>query len=97
MKKLIRLFLVLILSQSLVSLAVADSGQSVGPDIRILADKHQMIEEYRSHGKLYMIKIIPKKGRPYFLIDADGDGDLETRKNELSPNLLIPSWVIFSW
>ncbi|MDH5259555.1 MAG: DUF2782 domain-containing protein, partial [Gammaproteobacteria bacterium] len=39
-----------------------DEDQTSGPDVRILADKHQTIEEYRSHGRLYMIKIIPKKG-----------------------------------
>ena len=77
--------------------AVAEEDQTSGPDIRIMTDKHQTIEEYRSNGRLYMIKITPKKGRPYYLVDADGDGDMETRKNDLSPNLMIPSWVLFSW
>ena len=56
-----------------------------------------VIDEYRINGKLYMIRITPKKGAPYYLVDADGDGDLETRSNELAPDFLIPSWVIFSW
>ena len=30
-------------------------------------------------------------------IDADGDGNFDTRRSDLSPNLKIPSWVIFSW
>ena len=79
------------------STVTAEEDKTSGPDIRILADKHQTIEEFRSHGRLYMIKITPKKGIPYYLIDADGDGDMETRKNDLSPNLMIPSWVLFSW
>ncbi len=72
-------------------------NEASGPEIRIFADKGQMIEEYRSNGQLYMIKITPKKGRPYYLVDADGDGEMDVRKNDLSPNLKIPSWVIFSW
>ncbi len=57
----------------------------------------ETINEYRINGKLYMIRITPQKGAPYYLVDADGDGDLETRTNELAPDFLIPSWVIFSW
>ncbi len=57
----------------------------------------KVINEYRINGKLYMIRITPEKGTPYYLVDADGDGNLETRTNELAPSFLIPSWVIFSW
>ncbi|HFD33177.1 MAG TPA: DUF2782 domain-containing protein [Gammaproteobacteria bacterium] len=77
--------------------AFAEEDQTSGPDVRILTDKHATIEEYRANGKVYMIKITPKKGPPYYLVDADGDGELETRRNDILPNLLIPSWVIFSW
>jgi len=77
--------------------SLASTSNMASEDIRITEDKQATIEEYRSHGKLYMIKVHPKKGRPYYLVDADGDGNLDTRKNDLQPNLLIPSWVIFSW
>ncbi len=63
----------------------------------IQAPKQKTVNEYRVNGKLYMIRINPEKGAPYYLVDADGDGNLETRTNELSPNFLIPSWVVFSW
>ena len=75
--------------------ARGDSG--LEPEITIIDEKGARIEEYRSHGRTYMIKVTPKKGRPYFLVDGDGDGEFEVRRNELDPNLLIPSWVIFSW
>ena len=61
-----------------------------GPDDRL-------INEFRINGQLYMIRITPKKGAPYYLVDSDGDGDLETRWNELAPDLLIPSWVLLRW
>lgn len=67
------------------------------PAITIIDRGEGKIEEYRANGKLYMIKVTPKKGRPYYLVDADGDGMLESHRNEMTPNLLIPSWVLFSW
>jgi len=97
MKKLLKTLIIGLMLSSTVGAVNAKEDQTSGPDIRILSDEHSSIEEYRSHGRLYMIKITPKKGPSYFLIDADGDGDMETRRNDLSPNLLIPSWVLFSW
>jgi len=56
-----------------------------------------IVEEQRVNGKLYAIRVTPKKGAPYYLVDSDGDGDLETRKNDTDSDLLIPSWVIKEW
>ena len=55
-----------------------------------------IIEEFEENGVRY-IKVTPKKGPSYYLIDSDGDGDMDTRRNELDPNLLIPTWTIFKW
>jgi hypothetical protein len=44
-----------------------------------------------------MVKIEPRNGPPYYLIDKDGDGSLESRYNKLEPALLVPSWMIFRW
>ena len=55
-----------------------------------------VIEEFEENGVRY-IKVTPKKGPSYYLIDSDGDGDMDTRRNELDPNLLIPSWTLFTW
>jgi len=71
-----------------------DNGEN---GVVIQSPDQETINEYRINGKLYMIRITPQKGAPYYLVDADGDGDLETRTNELAPDFLIPSWVIFSW
>lgn len=65
--------------------------------VTIKGDDNEVISEFRINGQLYMIRITPKKGIPYYLVDADGDGDLETRWNELAPDLLIPSWVLLRW
>lgn len=55
------------------------------------------IEEYRAGGILYMIKVVPTKGIPYYLVDTDGDGSLETRYNRLQDGMLIPAWVLLRW
>ena len=77
----------------------ADTEDEDGAEngVVIQSPGQETIDEYRINGKLYMIRITPQKGAPYYLVDADGDGDLETRSNELAPDFLIPSWVIFSW
>ena len=73
------------------------SDDAIEPEVTIVHKKEQTIEEYRVHGQLYMVKITPKKGVPYYLVDSDGDGDLETRRNDLVPASAIPAWVILRW
>ncbi len=76
--------------------AEEDEQSSTGQVI-IKGDKDEVISEFRINGQLYMIRITPKKGLPYYLVDGDGDGNLETRWNDLAPDLLIPSWVLLRW
>lgn len=66
------------------------------PEVTIIRRKETLIEEFRRNGILYMIKITPKRGYPYYLIDSDGDGSLETRQNELG-NPEVVQWRLFSW
>jgi hypothetical protein len=67
------------------------------PEVTIVPRGNDVIEEYRIQGRLYMIRVIPRRGVPYYLVDTDGDGNLETRRNELSEDLLVPSWTLFRW
>lgn len=67
------------------------------PEVTIIPRGRDVIEEYRIQGRLYMIRVVPSHGVPYFLIDTDGDGNLETRRNELTEDLLIPNWTLFRW
>jgi len=73
------------------------SGEILEPDITIRHGEQQTVSEYRLNGHLYMIKVTPHKGYSYYLVDADGDGELETKRYELDPGFQVPSWVIFSW
>ena len=72
-------------------------GEELEPEVRIIKKDSATIEEYRMNGALYMVKITPAIGLPYYLIDADGDGKLESRYNKLDPGLMVPQWMIYRW
>ncbi len=64
------------------------------PQVTISRQSEQTVEEYRANGKLYMIKITPKHGVPYYLVDDRGDGKF-ARQESLDSGLRVPRWVIF--
>ena len=68
------------------------------PQVTIIQREDAIIREYRLNGHLYAIKITPRRGKPYYLIDSDGDGLMESRFVDLdSQKLLVPQWVLFRW
>ncbi len=71
-------------------------GEGVEPQITIRKRGQEEIEEYRINGQLYMVKITPSKGLPYYLMDSDGDGSLETRRNSLDDPEVV-KWRLFTW
>ena len=73
------------------------AGEEGIPEVRIIRKDDAMIHEYRVNGLLYMIKIVPGIGLPYYLIDTDGDGSLESRYNNLEPGMMVPQWMIYRW
>jgi len=73
-----------------------ESGEQIEPQITIIRQEDKIIEEYRVNNNLYMIKVTPVAGMPYYLIDFDGDGKLDVRKNELD-DVIVPQWVLFTW
>lgn len=67
------------------------------PEVTIIRRRDATHEEYRLNGRLYMVKITPKVGKPYFFIDRDGDGLMEKRMYDRGSKIEVPQWVIFSW
>ena len=65
------------------------------PQITIIEKKGETIEEYRINGQLYMMKITPEHGVPYYLNKEDQDGGWVN----IGPNppLIIPKWTIFTF
>ena len=72
-------------------------SDALEPQITIIQRGSDTIEEYRHNNQLYMIKITPVKGYPYYLVDTDGDGSLDTRRNDLDPAVLTPQWPLLRW
>ncbi len=75
--------------------APAETDEAVPgePQITITRKDGMMVEEYRVAGKLYMIKITPKHGKPYYLVDDRGDGRF-ARQDPLDFGVRPPMWVI---
>jgi len=70
----------------------AEQPADLEPVVTITTHGEDIIEEYRMNGRLYMVKVTPRKGRPYYLIDSEGKG--EFRRSEHQPGISVPVWVI---
>jgi len=71
-----------------------DANEAVDePQVTITKETEQTVEEYRVAGKLYMIKITPKIGKPYYLVDDRGDGKF-ARQESMDSGFRPPRWVI---
>jgi hypothetical protein len=74
-------------------LTVLDSD--IRPSVTIQEHPNRVTEEYRVNNNLYMIKVTPSVGAPYYLVDQDGSGDMEYRRSAYGDQ--APQWTLFSW
>jgi hypothetical protein len=73
-------------------------GEQIEPTVTIREEEDRMIEEYRFNGQVYMVKITPKGGVPYYYIDTDGDGKLELDMDKQALDPVQPVyWKIKEW
>ena len=91
-----RLILTTLLACATPFALAAQSGddESTGPDVTIVVGEERTAYEYRQGGELRAIKIVPKVGKPYYLVPSDdtrGFGDLE------KADMLIPRWTIIEF
>ncbi len=88
---------VLLCGSALASETTQASGSSqagsLEPQVTTVRHTKETVNEYRIHNHLYMIKVMPNNGKSYYLVDSDGDGRLDKRRNELDANDQIPSWI----
>ena len=63
------------------------------PQVTIQRRGTETVEEFRIQGRLYMIKVTPAHGVPYYLIDDVGRGDFARRDN-YDTRTRPPMWVI---
>jgi len=74
---------------------LADEG--LEPEVKIIKRSDAVIHEYRINGRLYLVKVVPRYGPPYYLYDRDGNGSLESRMLPMEPAPMVPSWMIYRW
>ena len=74
-----------------------ESGEAMEPDITIIRKGKETIQEYRRSGTLYMIKVIPDIGPPYYFYDNNGDGKMDVQGNDLDRGARVNMWKILEW
>ena len=75
-------------------LATKNTGADALPEPEVTVTTHgeERREEFRMGGRLYMVKVTPKGGRPYFLVDKEGKGEFV--KDDIQHDVSPPMWVI---
>ena len=66
------------------------------PQVTIQRRGTETVEEFRIQGRLYMIKVTPAHGVPYYLIDQGGKGEF-VRFDSYDTRTRPPMWVIHQW
>lgn len=72
--------------------------EDIEPQIRISTEDDKVIEEYSYNGRVYLVKVTPEHGVPYYYMDVDGDGQLELQKQDNALNPVQPIlWKVKKW
>ena len=67
------------------------------PEVRVQDHANRRTAEYRVNNNLYMIKITPTVGAPYYLVDEDGSGDMAMNRGSDGLEQNVPQWTLLSW
>lgn len=76
---------------------MAEADPQFEPQVTVRTEGDQTIQEYRVRGKLYMVRVTPKHGRPYILMDQKGDGTFMRQDNPLDTGVRVPAWVLLEF
>jgi hypothetical protein len=72
--------------------------EQIEPTVTIREEEDRTVEEYSYKGQVYMVKITPNGGVPYYYIDTDGDGRLELDLDKQALNPVQPVyWKLKTW
>jgi hypothetical protein len=67
------------------------------PSVTIRQEADSKVEEFRTKdGRVYAIRVTPKIGKPYMLIDPDGKG-AATNATEINGGVKPAQWTIFEF
>jgi hypothetical protein len=73
----------------------ADEDEATSVTVR--QDGDTKIEEFRTHGgRIYAVRVTPKVGKPYMMIDPDGKGGA-TNASEINGGVRPSQWTLFEF
>lgn len=73
-------------------------GETLEPEVNIREEEGRIIEEYSQNGQVYMVKVTPDGGLPYYYLDTDGDGTLDLQGDSEGTGATRPAyWKIAEW
>ncbi|WP_126447338.1 DUF2782 domain-containing protein [Sulfuricystis multivorans] len=68
------------------------------PQVTIRKQGEDKVEEFRINGRLYMIKVTPAHGKPYYLVDRTGTGTFAPVDAAIvDKGMSVPMWVIHTF
>lgn len=74
---------------------LATDPDNIEPQVTIRSEGNNKIEEFRFNGRLYAIRVTPRNGKPYLMVDKDGKGLAPIDNN---PGLVRPpQWTVFEF
>lgn len=72
--------------------------EQLEPEVVIRREDDRIIEEYSQNGRVYMVKVTPENGIPYYYMDDDGDGQLTLQDDPAFEGPARPVyWKIKEW
>ena len=73
------------------------TAADIEPSVTIEQFDNRTVEEYSVNNNVYMVKITPAAGAPYYLVDEDGSGELAWRRGPQAADNKVPQWTLLSW
>ena len=86
-----------VLARDIADLDLSVHRSDIAPAITLREHENRIVEEYRVNNNLYMIKITPSIGAPYYLVDEDGSGDMAWNRGASQFEQSVPQWALISW
>jgi hypothetical protein len=72
-------------------------SEETTPSVTIRSSESgDVIEEYREGGRIYMVRITPVRGKPYYLYDDDRNGRMD-RTDADKAGVSPVYWTVYEW
>lgn len=72
-------------------------GQPIEPEVQIRETPQGRVEEFSHNGAVYMVKVTPEFGPPYYFVDYDRDGSFAPYRSGGVQVQGTQQWMIHSW